>query len=455
LVLRQLRDLLAEHADALADAIPADLARNRADSFAAEILPLLEGCKFLERETGSILAPRRLGKRGLPFWLGGVDSSVERVSLGTILIIAPANYPLFLPGVQALQALAAGNNVVWKPGLGGAPVARLFARFAGEAGLPEGALRLTEDSVEASVAAIEARPDKIVFTGSNAAGKEVMKLAARHAIPVIAELSGCDAVVALPSAQADRLIDALCFGMRLNGSATCMAPRRLILAGNGHAPMLAALQQRFAAMDPVFIRENTRRQLATLLAEAKAQGAQIFGEVGDLSMKPVLVLDASPEMEVCRTDLFAPVLTVIKATDTAHALQIEQACPYGLTCAIFGDEAEARALGHRLRVGAVLINDLIVPTADPRVPFGGRRGSGFGVTRGCEGLLELTAVKTTLVRRNQDRKHLQPTTGAHEELFRGVATLGHRRRFAARWTGLQQIFAAVRRLGKSTDTTAK
>jgi aldehyde dehydrogenase (NAD+) len=454
-MLRRLRDLLAQHADALAEAIPPDLARNRADSLAAEILPLLEACKFLEREAARILAPRRLGKRGLPFWLAGVDSTVERVALGTILMIAPANYPLFLPGVQALQALAAGNRVVWKPGRGGAAVAHLFARLAAKAGLPEAALRVTEDSVEAAIAEIHARPDKIVFTGSSAAGREVMRLAADQAIPVTAELSGCDAVIALPSAQTARLIDALCFGMRLNGSATCMAPRRLILVGEHHQTLLAELQTRFAAMEPVFIGEHTRQQLRALLADAETQGAQIWGEVGDLSMKPVLVLGASAEMEVCQTDVFAPVLAVIHARNTAHALQIEQTCPFGLTAAIFGDETDARALGHQLEVGTVLINDLIVPTADPRVPFGGRRGSGFGVTRGREGLLEMTAVKTTLVRRNQDRKHLQPTTGAHEELFRGVVALGHRSSFGARWAGLKQSFAAVQRLGKSTDTTAK
>jgi aldehyde dehydrogenase (NAD+) len=449
-VLRRLRDLIAANADRLADAIPSDLSRNRADTQAAEILPLLAACKFLEEDAERLLAPRQLGSHGLPFWLAGVESTVERVPLGRVLIIAPSNYPLFLPGVQALQALAAGNSVVWKPGRGGSQVASLFATLAAQAGLPSGTLRITDDSIETAVTEIQTQPDKIVFTGSSSAGKAVLHLAANLAIPVIAELSGCDAVIALPSADPARLVDALCFGMRLNGSATCMAPRRLILVGTTHGPMLAELRDRFAALEPVFIRDSVRLQLDGLLADAETKGAAVSGSVDALSMKPLLIEYATPEMAIAQSDLFAPVLSVLSARTVSEALEVEQACPFGLTAAIFGDENEARTLIPHLRVGTVLINDLIVPTADPRVPFGGRRGSGFGITRGAEGLLEMTAVKTTLVRSNDDRKHLQPTSAAHEDLFGGVIALSHRTSAAARFAGMKRIFAAVQRLGRST-----
>ena len=235
-VLKAIRRTLAAHTSALADAIPAELARNRADTLAAEVLPLLAACKFLERQATAILAPMPLGRSGLPFWLRGVDATVERAPLGTVLIIAPANYPLFLPGVQALQALAAGNTVVWKPGRGGLPVAQAFADACALAGLPHGALRITDESVRSSIAEVQAGPDKIFFTGSSTTGRALLHLAAGLMIPVVAELSGCDAVIVLPGAEPARVIDALCFGMRLNGSATCMAPRRLILVGDEHLP---------------------------------------------------------------------------------------------------------------------------------------------------------------------------------------------------------------------------
>ena len=81
-------------------------------------------------------------------------------------------------------------------------------------------------------------------------------------------------------------------------------------------------------------------------------------------------------------------------------------CPYALGASVFGPPADAYALAARLDAGSVCVNDLIMPTADPRLPFGGRHQSGFGVTRGAEGLLEMTLVKTVSIRRFGPRPHL-------------------------------------------------
>jgi acyl-CoA reductase-like NAD-dependent aldehyde dehydrogenase len=445
-VLRSLRNLLALNIQPITAAVSPELSRTPADTVAAEILPLLAACKFLESEAPHLLAPRTLGRRGLPFWLSGVDASIERVPFGTILLIAPANYPLFLPAVQAIQALAAGNAVVWKPGRGGQPIAQLFASLCTQAGLPPNLLRITDESIAAATAEIHARPGKILFTGSAAAGRAVQHLAADLTIPVIAELSGSDAVLVLPTADPARVVDAVCFGMRLNGSATCMAPRRLILIGETHQPLLTQLQQRFAAMDAVFLPAPTRQHLEALLAEAQSHGVSLVGELGPVSLKPILVLNASPAMELARTDVFAPILAVFHAPDPEAAIRLTESSPFGLTAAVFGNEAEARAIAARLTVGTVLINDLIVPTADPRVPFGGRKASGFGLTRGAEGLLELTSPKVLSIRRSRDRRHLQPTTRAHEPFFRAFAVLTHATSWSTRLQALRQLLSTAIKL---------
>jgi acyl-CoA reductase-like NAD-dependent aldehyde dehydrogenase len=447
-LLRQARHQLANASEALVDAISLHLARTRADSYAAEVLPLLSACRFLEQQAATILRPRRLGRKGLPFWLAGIDSTVERVPLGRVLLIAPSNYPLFLAGVQALQALAAGNTVVWKPGRDGRAVAEVFAQALTQAGLPSGVLRVTDESIDTAIREVEARPDKIIFTGSSAAGRAILHLAADLAIPVIAELSGCDAVVALPSANPALLVDALAFGMRLNGSATCMAPRRLFLVGPAarHEALLSALQSRFAAMDAVEVPATTRQHLREGVAEAEAQGATVLGNADASTLKPVLVLDGSATMRIAQSDVFAPVLTIIRVDHVQGMEAQDRLCPFGLTAAIFGEETAARELGKMLNVGTVLINDLIVPTADPRVPFGGRRGSGFGTTRGAEGLLEMTSAKVTQVRKQGSSRHLQPTGPDHEELFRGVVAMNHSQTFSQRFNGLRRMIAAATRL---------
>ena len=441
-ILGRARLALAGSARELAALLPGFPERTPADSLAAELLPLLEACKFLERNAASILKERRLGRRGLPFWLSGLDSRVQRVAFGSVLVIGPSNYPLLLPGVQALQALAAGNTVVWKPGRGGERVARLFASLMIRSGLPQGVLRVTDESVEAATQELAARPGKVVFTGSARAGAAVSRLAADNAIPVIAELSGCDAIVVLPSADPARVVSALAFGMRLNGSATCMAPRRLFLMGEGSEDLLEQLKAAFAHVRPIQLGHSTGQQLSADLEQARQMGATVTGQMGGA----MLVTNGRPEMRIAQADVFAPVLTVMRVRDRQALLEAYSACPYALTVAVFGAEREALEIGQMLCAGTVMINDLIVPTADPRVPFGGRRASGYGVTRGAEGLLEMTAVRTVLVRRGKSLRHYEETGEAHARLFHGVIAWQHGAGWRARVAGLKAVFSAVKEM---------
>jgi aldehyde dehydrogenase (NAD+) len=445
-VLRRFRQEFGRTSAQVVDAIPRELVRSRADSYGAEVLPVLAACRFLEKQAARILKPRKLGTTIFPFWMAGIGGIVEREPLGVVLVIAAANYPLFLAGVQTLQALAAGNAVVWKPGRNAQPLVETFREAFARAGLPEGVLRVTDDSVEAATRELLAHPDKVVFTGSGDVGREVLRLTAQQAIPAVTELSGCDAVIVLPSADMDKVIEALAFGMRLNGSSTCMAPRRLFLVGSVPDDFTTRLRERFAAMEGIDIAPRTREQLRAMMAEAEQQGATICGDVRSTSLKPVLILNGRPEMRIAQADIFAPVITVLYARDSDDVVLQDRHCPFGLAASIFGEEREALELGRRLTVGNVVVNDVMVPTVDPRVTFGGRRGSGFGTTRGVEGLLEMTATKTTLVRKGSSTLQYQETTEVHEELFRSAIALSHGATLRERFAGLRGFVAAARKL---------
>lgn len=370
-VIRGFRRRLAAAPDELLAAARARPGRSDAETLTAEILPLAEACRFLEREAGGLLAPRRpAGRR--PFWLRGVDLRLHREPLGRVLILAAANYPVFLPGVQLLQALAAGNAVLLKPGAGGGPAARALARLLAAAGLPEDLVEVLPDTVEAGRAALASRPDHVLLTGEVATGRAVLRELAAELTPATLELSGDDPVFVLPGADLDRVGRALRFGRALNGGETCIAPRRVFAVG----PLAEALRP---------------------------------GLPESLELIPV----ESPEA----------------------ALQAAAESPYALGAAVFGPEAEARALAARIRAGVVVVNDLIVPTADPRLPFGGRGWSGYGVTRGAEGLLSLTAVKAVSVRRGRWVPHLDPAHPEDARLFRGYLAAIHGGRLAG-WIDL-------------------
>jgi aldehyde dehydrogenase (NAD+) len=193
---------------------------------------------------------------------------------------------------------------------------------------------------------------------------------------------------------------------------------------------------------------GTSMRLRAMLDEAADGGAEVQGTFAPDAQKPLLVDHATANMAIARSDIFAPVLSLIEAESMLHVPALYAQCSYGLTVAIFcarGKEKKARMLGTMLDAGTLLINDIIAPTADPRVPFGGRGASGYGVTRGAEGLLEMTSVKTVLTRRGGVMLHLDPTRDEDVPMFAGLIRAMHGKGLATRWAALKQLVKASRR----------
>jgi acyl-CoA reductase-like NAD-dependent aldehyde dehydrogenase len=454
-VIAGLRQRMALGALELAETVPTELPgglhRTVADTLGSEIVPLLAACRFVEREAGRILKTRKLGRGGRPIWLTGVQTEVECAALGVVLVVGAGNYPLLLAGVQTIQALAAGNAVLWKPAPGTAAAAFALRALLVESGLNPELLTLLETGVESVSEAIAAGVDHVVLTGSAQTGKAVMRQLAETLTPVTMELSGCDAVFVLPGAEQEHLARAIGFGLRFNGSFTCMAPRRVFLVGLSEGEA-AQVEARLAAMArelaPVPLPAKTEELLRGLIADARGEGAEIaLDGLGDsLGVGATLIYRATPAMRALQEDIFAPVLSLMRTADLGEALAANGACPYALTAAIFGPVEEARRLARRLRVGNVLINDIVIPTVDPRVAFGGRGRSGFGVTRGAEGLLAMTTPRTVQVQHGRIAFPYQATGGGHVELFAGLAQMLYGDGLRNRWSGLLRLVRAGRNL---------
>ena len=373
-VVRELRHLIAENANALALAAGAVSGRPLAEKLVSEVLPLADACRWLERNAGRVLLPRRCGKRGRPFWLQGVSFDVQRQPLGVVLVIGPGNYPLFLPAVHSLHALIAGNAVLLKPAPGTREVALAFSNLSHGAGLDPALLTILPGSVEAARRAIADGVDKVIFTGSSENGREVLSALAGTNTPSVMELSGQDAVLVLADADLELVVRALRFGTRLNAGDSCIAPRWLVVVQSIADDLLARLS---AAHVPRLLVERVR--------------------------------------------------------DDATAVHRANAAGCALGASIFsGDIPKARALAARVKTGFVLINDLIVPTADPRMPFGGVKASGFGTTRGDEGLLEMTFPHVVAVRRGRMHPHFDTPADGDAHLFTTYIRAAHgRHRFAS------------------------
>lgn len=458
--LAAIRRLRHEIANAAHDLAATVAHRPPAETLIAEVLPLADGCRFLEREAARLLAPRRLGRRGRPVWLAGTAAEIRREPHGVVLIVAPSNYPLLLPGAQLAQALAAGNAAPVKPGAGGAAAMRMLVRLAAAAGIDPRLCPVFDEDVASGEAAIGAGIDKLVLTGSAATGRKVLASLAPSLVPAVMELSGNDAVFVLDGADLDLVAAALAFGLRLNGSATCIAPRRVFVARTLAEPLVERLRAALPAIPPAPIPLPVARQVGRLLDEARAPSSGVAELIGGgvatdgsgcaataAILAPSGGAAAGRTLGLLREDIFAPVMSVVPVTDEEEALDIAACCPYALGAAIFGPVERARALVPRIRAGSVTVNDVIAPTADPRLPFGGRGESGFGTTRGAEGLLEMTVLKSVTYRGGRFRPHYQPLRPTDETRFLAYVQATHAPAWRTRTRALRDLILHFARHG--------
>jgi acyl-CoA reductase-like NAD-dependent aldehyde dehydrogenase len=370
------------------------------EELVAQIIPLCDAARYLQLEAENILAPQVLPARGRPFWMRDVEIETHREPWGVVQIIAAANYPYFLPGVQVLQALVAGNVVLLKPGRGGSAAARQLAELW-PAGLVE-VLPETPVLVDGV--------DKVVLTGTAETGAAVLAQLAPRLTPATMELSGDDPVFVLPDADLDLVVKAVAFGRQLNRGETCIAPRRIFVARQLSHELQSGLVGRAAPSFGVC---------------AVAEGAA-----------------GSSRREPYTTGLRALQVMAFDSEDEALALAAES--PYALGASVFGREPGASEFAARIRAGVVVVNDMIVPTADPRLAFGGRGRSGFGKTRGAAGLLEMTVEKSVVTRRSRSRPHFLPAREEDAELFAAYLALAHGTR-KVRAAG-QLVKAMIRRI---------
>lgn len=447
-VVRAFRELLVPCAPDLVRARQPRDETAAAEILASEIIPLADACRFLEREAARVLRAHRPSAWSAPLWLSNTRTEIRREPHGVVLIVAPSNYPIFLPAVALIQALVAGNAVLLKPAPHCGAVASLLLSLLRHAGMPHNLAVLLSEEEDAVYDALDSRVDKLVLTGSAATGRTLLHTCAARLIPATMELSGCDAMFVRADARVSLAARALVFGLRWNSGATCITPRRVFVHQSRLAEFEAKCVTACSQANPFTVSPSVGHRLAPLIVEATAQGARlIHGEVdhhGNVTA-PVIVTDAKPSMRLMRQDHFGPAAVIVSVANDREALVLNEQCPYALGASVFSaNEANARAFALRINAGVVTINDVIAPTADPRVPFGGRRHSGFGVTRGAEGLLEMTVPKVVISRRGRWHPHFDAPRPGDAELFRQFLALSHAGRLRQRIRAALALFRTAR-----------
>jgi aldehyde dehydrogenase (NAD+) len=341
------------------------------------------------------------------------NSLVIKEPIGVVGAITPWNYPLHQVVAKVAAALAAGCTVVLKPSEVAPLSSYALAEVFEQVGLPAGVFNLVTGLGPIVGERIAEHPDvdMVSFTGSTAAGKRVMAVAAATVKKVSLELGGKSAFVILDDADLGKAVKVGLANCFINGGQTCTAWTRMLVPADKYDEVLDLVRDA-AAKYPVGepMAEGTRigplananqyKKVVGYIEQAIADGATVVvggperpqGLDTGYYVQPTVLAGVKPGSRVEQEEVFGPVLAVIPYADEDDAVEIANGTPYGLAGGVFsGDQERALRVARRMRTGMVDVNG---GRFNPLAPFGGYKQSGNGRELGEYGLEEFLEIKS-------------------------------------------------------------
>ena len=339
-----------------------------------------------------------------------VDDGETRAELryrpiGVVGAIGPWNWPMMITIWQIAPALRMGNAVVVKPSEY-TPLSVLALVETINEVLPEGLLTVISGGRDVGEA-LASHPaiGKVMFTGSTATGKAIIRSSADTVKRLTLELGGNDAGIVLPDADPKAIAEGLFWGAFINTGQTCAALKRLYVHADIYDAVCDELTNVAEAMpmgngldeNNVLGPLQNRQQydiVARLVEAAKASGARVLLGGNPDADQPgnfyptTLVADIDNDNPLVVEEQFGPALPIIKYSTVDEAIAKANALDVGLGASVWSsDLSAAREVASRIEAGTVWINKH--GAVDPRVPFGGAKQSGYGLEFGVEGLKAL------------------------------------------------------------------
>ncbi|HET7731294.1 MAG TPA: coniferyl aldehyde dehydrogenase [Usitatibacter sp.] len=433
--LEALARLLREDGEALAAAIDRDFrGRAREETQLLEVFPALGAIRHARRHLARWMRARRVSTG---FWFLPGRSRVLPQPLGVVGIVVPWNYPLYLAVAPAVSALAAGNRVMIKMSESAPALGELFAAAVAKRLQPD-VLAVFNGGVELAREFTALPFDHLLFTGSTAVGRDVMRAAAANLTPVTLELGGKSPAIVGRGFPLEEAARRIAFGKCLNAGQTCIAPDYALVPEERMEAFAAAARAAVATMYPTLrdnpdfsaiVDERHRARLTGYLDEARARGARVIEmkpEAEDLSagpkMAPTLVIGAPDDAKVLREEIFGPILPLVPYRDLDDAIAYVNARPRPLALYVFDHDTRAvDAVLARTVSGGVTVNETFLHAGQEELPFGGVGASGMGEYHGRAGFD--TFSKRKAVFRQSRLNGLDLLRPPYGKRFRAIARL--------------------------------
>ena len=331
---------------------------------------------------------------------------------GVCALITPWNWPMNQVCLKVIPAIAAGCTMILKPSELAPLSSMILAEMIDEAKFPPGVFNLVNGDGATTGDALTSHPDvnMISFTGSTRAGALISKNAAQDFKRVSLELGGKGANIIFKDADPEAIERGALRCFRNSGQ-SCNAPTRMLVEKSMYKEAVERLKKyanEFKVDDPnkegdhigPVISETQFNKIQNLIQKGIDEGAKLVaggpGKPNGLDkgyyIKPTVFADVKNDMEIAKTEIFGPVLSVMSFESEEEAISIANDTPYGLTNYIQTQDPEkVKRVARKLRSGMVDVNGAGIAVD---APFGGFKHSGIGREAGQEGLTEFLEVKS-------------------------------------------------------------
>lgn len=336
-------------------------------------------------------------------------SEIHREPMGVILGVMPWNFPFWQALRFAVPAILTGNVIVLKHASICYKSGNAMQKLLEDVGFPKGIfthLKISHDEVEEMIAnpIIKA----VSLTGSEAAGRKIAETAGKNLKKCVLELGGSDAFIVLEDADLDAAAKDGAQARLQNCGQTCVAGKRFIIHTKVYEQFLEKFIEEYKKFQPenpmdqetklgLMAREDLASDLEKQYKKAIKNGAKILvplQSVGNMAFEPGLI-EMNAGNPILEEELFGPLGMVFKARSDEDALKIANNSMFGLANAVYTkDKKKAMYFAENLESGSVAINQVF--RSDWRMPFGGRKNSGYGTELSLYALEEFTVKKSII-----------------------------------------------------------
>ncbi len=396
-IMFEITALLREHSEAIARTLVEEMGKSLVDA-RAELKRAIENCQVA---CGMPVMQQGSGLIGVS---EGIDGEVMLMPLGVFGMIAPFNFPAMVPFWFLPYALATGNTFVLKPSEQVPCTMQLITEYLDQTDLPPGVFNMVNgDKVVAS--ALLEHPDVqgISMVGSTRVCRIVAETCARTGKRFQAMGSAKNHLVVMPDAKIDHCVRNMitsCFGC---AGQRCMAASAIVCVGEAtHQEVVekfvAAARKVPVAdpLDPAYEHEDVvigpvissaaKERICGLIEEGLAEGATLAldgrdvvvpGKENGYFIAPTVFTDVKPGMKIHQTEIFGPVVVILKADSLDEAIEIINNHQYGNGASIYTQNGYwARRFKMEVQCGMIGIN-IGIPAPAAYLPFGGMKASLF------------------------------------------------------------------------------